>query len=114
MMTNNFERIQKLITRLEVAAAKHENAHGGEPDHIECAAKYERAIGQLQQALQDEAMFENGTVTARGDELERAQQLELMVASLEASDRYGDAEVLKEKVVAAVAKQLNELDGFDR
>ena len=114
MMTNNFERILKLITRLEVAAAKHENAHGGEPDHVECTAKYERAIGQLQQALQDEAVFENGAVTARGDELERAQQLELMVASLEANDRYGDAEVLKEKVVAAVAKQLNELDGFDR
>ena len=53
-------------------------------------------------------------MTGRGDELKEAGKLQKVAKVLEANHLDKEAEVVKEHVRHAVAKELNELDGFDR
>jgi hypothetical protein len=53
-------------------------------------------------------------VTGRGDELKEAGKLQKVAQALENKHMDEEAAVVKDHVRHIVAKELNELDGFDR
>jgi len=61
-----------------------------------------------------EANAAAGDITVRGDELKEVEHLQKIVEVLETEHLDDHADLVKEHVRSIVAKQLNELDGFDR
>ncbi|MBU6451657.1 MAG: hypothetical protein KGS72_07775 [Cyanobacteria bacterium REEB67] len=53
-------------------------------------------------------------LTVRGDELKDAGKLQKAAQVLEDNDMDEQADAVKKQVRQIVAKELNELDGFDR
>lgn len=121
--------IQSKISRLEQDKARHEEKLGGQPGHDKCLVKIAEKVKELEAQLEKnstscESAAGNpesdcngkveGEATARGDEFEKVDKLQTAAIELESKNKGKEAEVVKDHMRTMVAKELNELDGFDR
>jgi len=121
--------IQSMISRLENDKAKHEEKFAGQPGHDTCLAKIAERVRDLEAQIKAKGATagstnttcaeKNGTqcegdLTVRGDELEKVEQLQQAAEELDCQNKEQQANAVKSQMRGMVAKQLNELDGFDR
>ncbi len=120
--------IQGLISRLENDKAKHEAKFSGQPQHDSCLAKIAERVRDLEAQIEPASATVSSTscvaktngsscegdLTVRGDEFEKVDQLQDTAEKLEGQNKEHEADAVKLQMRGMVAKQLNELDGFDR
>jgi len=110
--------LQDLISQLERERAEHGTKFAGNPVHINCLPRFDNTIeklkGELAKLPTPGQGSEPGSITARGDELHKAHELNEIAHSLKQQHEYCSAEALKKEVHTMVAKELNQIDGFDR
>jgi hypothetical protein len=121
--------IQSKLSRLEQDKARYEEKLGVQPGHDKCLVKMTEKVKELESQLeQNGGNATNGAglpeaaaggqiegeATARGDEFEKVDKLQNAANELESKNKGKEAEAVKDQVRTIVAKELNELDGFDR
>jgi hypothetical protein len=79
-----------------------------------CMARFARMIDSLKEKLSIPKPTAEPVVTARGDELKKAEKLNAKAEQLEHAQDHEAAELAKKKARKIVAKELNEMDGFPR
>lgn len=77
-------------------------------------ARFARMIDSLKEKLSIPKPTAEPVVTARGDELKKAEKLNAKAEQLEHAQDHEAAELAKKKARKIVAKELNEMDGFPR
>lgn len=105
--------IEQMIATLETkrdqhCCEKHVNAKGGN-----CLQRFSRMIEGLKEKLLLSKSTAAPVVTARGDELKKAEKLAAKAEVLEKQDPVA-AKQVKKKARKIVASELNEMDGFPR
>jgi hypothetical protein len=105
--------IEQMIATLETkrdqhCCEKHVNAKGGN-----CLQRFSRMIEGLKEKLLLSKSTATPVVTARGDELKKAEKLAAKAEVLEKQDPVA-AKQVKKKARKIVASELNEMDGFPR
>lgn len=105
--------LQDMIAHIEQEEATHDAKFQGNEAHRNCLPRFDIVIAKLRGELDMLASIE-AKVTARGDELKPAQKLYALAADLESQAQREMATKFRNKARSMVAKELNELDGFDR
>ena len=105
--------IEQMIATLETkrdehCCEKHVNAKGGN-----CLQRFSRMIEGLKEKLSLPKSTATPVVTARGDELKKAEKLAAKAEVLKNADPVA-AKQVKKKARKIVANELNEMDGFPR
>jgi len=111
--------IQGLVSKLENEKAAHEQQCGGQPRHDSQLAKIAVTVRDLEAEMidnndNDTVRSTSGVTTARGDEFAKIDQLQNAAEELEGQNKVQEAKAVKSQMRVMVAKELNELDGFDR
>jgi hypothetical protein len=106
--------IEQMIATLETkrdqhCCEKHQKMAGDG-----CMARFSRMIDSLKEKLSIPKPTAQPVVTARGDELKKAEKLNAKAEMLEQANDHEAAEQVKNKARKIVAKELNEMDGFPR
>lgn len=106
--------IEQMIATLETkrdehCCEKHVNAKGGN-----CLQRFSRMIEGLKEKLLLSKSTAAPVVTARGDELKKAEKLNAKAEVLEQANDHQAAKQVKKKARKIVASELNEMDGFPR
>lgn len=106
--------IEQMIATLETkreehCCEKHQSNHGDG-----CVARFSRMIDGLKQKLNLQKQTAKPMMTARGDELKKAEKLNEQAEELENANNHEAAVQAKDKARTIVAKELNEMDGFPR
>ena len=106
--------IEQMIATLETkrqehCCEKHSKQSGGS-----CMERFSRMISGLKEKLSLSKPTAEPVITARGDELLKAEQLNHKAEKLEQANDHEAAKQVKKKARKIVAKELNEMDGFPR
>jgi len=106
--------IQQMIATLETkrdehCCEKHMNNKSGS-----CLQRFSRMIEGLKEKLSLPKSSATPVVTARGDELKKAEKLAAKAEVLEQAQDHLAAKQVKKKARKIVASELNEMDGFPR
>lgn len=106
--------IEQIIATLETKRDQHCCEKHLKQSGDGCMARFSRMIDGLKEKLSLTKPTAEPVVTARGDELKKAEKLSATATKLEKQDEHEAAEEAKEKARNIVAKELNEMDGFPR
>ena len=114
--------IEQMIATLETKREQHccekhqeQKQEKQNRDHGDnCVARFSRMIDGLKQKLNLQKPTAEPMVTARGDELKKAEKLNAKAEMLENANNHEAAVEAKIKARKIVAKELNEMDGFPR
>lgn len=106
--------IEQMIATLETkrdehCCEKHKKQTGGT-----CLQRFSRMIDSLKDKLSLSSAPAEPVVTARGDELKKAEKLNAKAEKLEQEHDIAAAKQVKKKARKIVASELNEMDGFPR
>jgi len=105
--------LQDMIAHIEQEKATHAANFQGNAAHRNCLPRFNTVIAKLREEL-DTFTSTDVKVTARGDELKPAKKLYDLAADLEKQAQDEMAAKFRNEARSIVAKELNELDGFDR
>lgn len=107
--------MEQLIVKLERERTVHGEKFGQNKAHDRCLERFDKLIDQLKAECPCETKLANGTDhTVKGDEFEKAEELKKHGAWLEEHHQPLKAQAVQNQARKIVAKQLNEIDGFDR
>ncbi len=106
--------IEQMIATLETKRDQHCCEKHLKQSKDGCMARFSRMIDGLKEKLSIAKPTAEPVVTARGDELKKAEKLNAKAEKLEQANNHEAAEEVKNKARKIVARELNEMDGFPR
>lgn len=108
--------IEQMIATLETKRSEHCCEKHAKQSGGNCMERFSRMINGLKDKLSLSSSSKSSSepvVTARGDELKKAEKLNAKAEEL-AEQNDPQAKEVKKKARKIVAKELNEMDGFPR
>jgi hypothetical protein len=106
--------IEQMIATLETKRQEHCCEKHKKQSAGSCMERFSRMISGLKEKLSLSKPAAEPMVTARGDELLKAEKLNHRAEVLEQEHDHEAAKLVKKKARKIVAKELNEMDGFPR
>ncbi|MBY0358250.1 MAG: hypothetical protein K2W82_09640 [Candidatus Obscuribacterales bacterium] len=106
--------MEQLIGKLERERTIHGEKFGKNKAHDQCLERFDKLIDQLKAECPCETNITGTDHTVKGDEFEKAEALKKQGAWLEEHHQPVKAQAVQNQARKIVAKQLNEIDGFDR
>lgn len=108
---------KQVLERLIAERSIHQDKFSGDPIHANCMPRFDKAIAGLEQEvgeLQAARIDFSVSETALPDAIAEALPLKHAADALALENQHEAAEVMYKRARDVVAKEMNELDGFDR